>query len=196
MTRRRGNTSIERRRTLEILAVEGSSEKIYFDRLLRLGDTDIAVRTIDCHGGDLKSVRHVCNYMMEIRNTAHGDCLGVVIDVDNTPKKDLLEFVGWCENNGIEVYISNPSFEVYLLMHFANVPSGSSQHDLEDSLGRHLGKRYDKAQGISISDESVKTALGRAERALPSKMNTKDCIDRPGTTTVHRLVMKIASRFK
>ncbi len=133
---------------------------------------------------------------MEDRNTMHDGDLGVVMDVDNTPKKDLLEFVGWCEKNGIEVYISNPSFEVYLLMHFANVPSSSSQHDLEDSLGRHLGKRYDKARGIGISDESVRAALGRAERALPSKLDIKDCIDRPGTTTVHRLVTKVASRFR
>lgn len=196
MTRKRGNTSFQRRKALEILAVEGSSERIYFDRLLRLGDTDLVVRTINCHGGDLRSVRHVCESVLKDRNLMQGDYLGVVMDVDNTPHRDILEFIEWCEGRGIEVYISNPSFEVFLLMHFTNVPSGYSQHDLEDALGKQLGRRYDKAEGIVISDESVRAALGRADRTLPSKFGTDDCIDRPGTTTVHRLVRKIVSRYR
>ena len=196
MTRRKGNTSIERRKALEILAVEGSSEKIYFDGLLRLGDTDLLVRTINCHGGDIRGVRHVCECMLDERNPSNDDYLGVVMDVDNTPRKDILEFIEWCEKRGIEVYISNPSFEVFLLMHFTNVPSSLSQHDLEESLGRQLGRKYDKARSIRISDESVMAAIGRADRALPSKLGTRECIEHPGTTTVHRLVTKIASRFK
>lgn len=196
MTRRRGNSSIERRKAVEILAVEGSSERIYLDRLVRLGNTDIAIRTIDCRGGDIKSVRHVCESMLKDRNREPGDFLGVVMDVDNTSKDEILKFIDWCEDRGIEIYISNPSFEVFLLMHFADVPSSISQHDLEDSLSRHLGRKYDKAKGINISDESVKAALTRADRVLPSKADSKDCLDRPGTTTIQQLVRKVSSRFK
>ncbi len=196
MTRRRDRSPFERRRSVEILAVEGSSEKIYFDSLVRLGNTDMAVRTVNCHGGDLKNVRRVCECLMKDTNRMPGDFLGVVIDMDNTTKKEMLEFMEWCEEREIETYISNPSFEVFLLMHFIDVPSGISQHDMEDLLGRLQGRRYDKAKGIGISDESVKAALARADKALPPKSDAADCLERPGTTTVHRLVRKIASRFE
>ena len=133
---------------------------------------------------------------MKDTNRMPGDFLGVVIDMDNTTKKEMLEFMEWCEEREIETYISNPSFEVFLLMHFIDVPSGISQHDMEDLLGRLQGRRYDKAKGIGISDESVKAALARADKALPPKSDAADCLERPGTTTVHRLVRKIASRFE
>lgn len=196
MTRRRSNVPIERRKAVEVLAVEGSSEKTYFDSLVRLGDTDMAVRTVNCHGGDIKSVRHVCEYMLKDHEQKEGYFLGVVIDVDSTTKQEMLRFIKWCEERGIEAYISNPSFEVFLLMHYADVPSSISQHDLEDSLGRFQGRKYDKSKGIGITDDSVKAAIIRADRSLPSESDVRACLERPGTTTVHRLVMKIASRFK
>ncbi|WP_400209758.1 RloB family protein [Candidatus Methanarcanum hacksteinii] len=195
MTRRGGYLPDGRRKAMEILAVEGSSEKVYFDRLARLGVTDMAVRTVDCHGGDIKKVRRVCECMLDDRNRKQGDSLGVVIDVDNTSKDEMLRFLDWCEGRDIEVYISNPSFEVFLLMHFIDVPSSISQHDMEGSLGRLQGRRYEKACGISISEESVKAALTRADKALPSRSDTVTCLEHPGTTTVHRLVRKIASRY-
>lgn len=196
MTRRGCRVPIERRKAVEILVVEGSSEKVYFDSLVRLGDTDVAVRTVNCHGGDIKSVRHVCESMMEAGGRMQGDFIGVVIDVDNTTKDEMLGFIRWCEERKIEVYISNPSFEVFLLMHYTDVPSSISQHDMEDSLGRLQGRKYDKAKGIGISDGSVKAALARADKALPPKSEMISCLERPGTTTVYRLVRKIALRFE
>lgn len=195
MTRKGGARSS--RRTAEILALEGASEKIYLDRLVRLGDTDLVVRTIDCHGGDLRNLRRICGTILDERERGlrSEDFVGVVMDVDNTPKEEILGFIRWCRDRGIEVYLSNPSFEVFLLMHFSVVPGSLSQDGLEDSLSRHLGRRYDKARGIAISEDSVAAALRRADRALPDG-SEEGCLERPGTTTVHRLVRKIASRFQ
>ncbi|MBO6084072.1 MAG: RloB domain-containing protein [Candidatus Methanomethylophilaceae archaeon] len=178
-----------KRRNIQIVVTEGLSESIYLDRIKARFST-LPVHTVNASGGDVKKLRRECIKLMVDREPK--DMLAVVTDMDEKTPEEIAEFNRWCLKNDIELYISNPSFEVFLLMHFQEVKGGMSQSDLEDAIMRHNGRKYDKARGINISDDSVDAALERAGRALRKENDTVGYVSKtPGTTTFHQLVLKI-----
>lgn len=188
----RKSKSVLQKRSVEVLVMEGASEKIYFDKMSKR--SDVTIRSIDCHGGDLKKIKHRCE--VESSKLRQGDSLCVVMDVDNTPSSDIRGFISWCGEKNISVYLSNPSFEVFLLMHYTDVSPQYDQHDLEDSISRFLGRKYEKARGITTTDSMVKDAVRRSAKSVSVDGCIADyCLDHPGSTMLHLLVKKLQPGF-
>lgn len=184
---RHGNHTVQRR-VVEILVVEGTSEKIYFERLGKIAD--IPIHPIDCKGGDIPKIRRVCEN--ELSKMRKGDTFGIVMDVDNTPLADIREFDGWCKKKNIRLYISNPSYEVFLLMHYTDARSSLDQDSLEESLSHQIGTRYDKAKGIRLTKTMVSDAIHRGKRTIADpSTGLENCLSKPGTTMVHLLVERL-----
>ena len=97
---------------------------------------------------------------------------------------------------GIDLFVSNPSFEVFLLMHFQDVKGRMSQDDMEDALSRHLGRRYDKAKGIRIDEDMVRTDMGRADISISGKDDIATISSTPGTTNFQKLLSKISEQLR
>ena len=97
-----------------------------------------------------------------------------------------------CSENSIDIYISNPSFEFWLLLHFEDDKITYIQRDLENKLGKHLGTRYVKSVGINewIDDEDVKKALFRSKNLLPDG-DPIQCAKTSPSTCVHLLIEKL-----
>ncbi|MBE6519918.1 MAG: RloB domain-containing protein [Thermoplasmata archaeon] len=172
-----------------VIIGEGASETLYFDMMSRIFP-GVSVQTCDAKGGDLRSMKQAVS--REASRSGKNDRIAVVMDVDEKTPVQIGEFDRWCQDRGVDLYVSNPSFEVYLLMHYRSVHSSLTQKDLEEALSVSTGRRYDKGRGIRISEETVMEALRRAEDSLPDSGTAVDVAMRPGTTTVHKLVMKIA----
>jgi hypothetical protein len=165
-----------------IIVGEGTSETLYFDKISRIFP-GASVHTCDAKGGDLRSMRQAVS--REALRSGKSDHIAAVMDIDEKTPAQIGEFDRWCRERGVNLYVSNPSFEVYLLMHYRNVPSSLTQKDLEEALSVSTGRRYDKGRGIHISEEAVTEALLRAEASLSDSATAEDVATRPGTTTVH-----------
>ena len=184
----------QKRRNIQIVITEGLSEGIYLERI-RARYGDIPVHTVNASGGDVKNLKREC--LKLIREKDEGDIIAIVADVDEKTADEISEFENWCKHNSVELYISNPSFEVFLLMHFGDAKAWMTQGDLEDALSSSLGRKYCKARGIPMDDSSVMAAIDRAELSLTKGMDPIESVSKnKGSTNFHLLLFKIAGRLR
>ena len=110
------------------------------------------------------------------------------MDADRSSPEELLDFKQWCDKRSVALFISNPSFEVWLLMHFEDVSSGMDQKDLEHALDRNLERKYKKSKGIHPNKAMILEAVRRAESKIPGNVDVLSYVlEHPGTTMVHLL---------
>ncbi len=102
-----------------VIVGEGASETLYFDMISRIFP-GASVHTCDAKGGDLRSMRQAVS--REASRSGKSNRIAAVMDVDEKTPAQVGEFDRWCQERGVDLYVSNPSFEVYLLMHYRNVP--------------------------------------------------------------------------
>lgn len=92
------------------------------------------------------------------------DQVWCVFDVEAPdPHPDLLEAYRQAERAGVEVAVSNPCFELWLLLHFEDVgraPQSREACELRARQDRSSGKGVDAS---SYSAEAVRSACRRAE---------------------------------
>lgn len=115
------------------------------------------------------------------------DQVWCVFDVDEHP--NLGDALQMARDNGIHLAVSNPCFELWLLLHFRDSPGTRDRHDLQHLLRAYL-VGYDKhldfgdaAPGVCVADERTRRLDEHAER-----------LDEPGsnpTTGMWRLTRYI-----
>ncbi len=189
MTGRGMSRTRSKRNRINIIIGEGESDGNYFQDVGRLFDTD-RINRIDAKGRSFEYIKNRCR--SELKDMSPDDYLAIVIDVDQNTPEAIMELEHWCSNNNIGLYVSNPSFEVFLLMHFRNVSPNWTQDDLERELSDSLGRHYHKTDGIRPTKESVNDAIKRSEETLPKKGNElENVLQQPGRTNAHRLIQKL-----
>lgn len=172
-----------------IVFVDGKSEKKYVDDIRGL----YPGRNIHAVDGLHGSVSRCINYLRKNnKGPDNGDNLVMITDKDAGSPEDLLKLERECEDAGIKLLVSNPSFEVWLLAHY-EVPTRRSQKELEERLGEKLDRKYRKAEGIGPRDETVRTAIANAERLLPEP-TVECCASADPSTMVHVLVKRVVPR--
>lgn len=96
-----------------------------------------------------------------------GDTFWLCIDRDRWPENLLNDVMRACLDEGFQSALSNPSFELWLLLHFVEQPpSGQpSAREIEAALRAECGG-YTKANGCVTkpTEEQVALAIARAER--------------------------------
>lgn len=101
-----------------------------------------------------------------------------VFDVDEHPK--ISDAIQMARDNDIELAISNPSFELWLLLHFADSPGMKSRQAVRDLLDDHI-KDYDKHVDFNDYKNGYQQAATRASRL--SQTDKTKCVpgDNPST---------------
>lgn len=89
------------------------------------------------------------------------DQVWCVFDVDEHPK--LTEAIDMARANGIELAISNPCFELWLLLHFRDNPGAQHRHDMQAMMKAFVAG-YDKKVDFSIYESGYMDAMDRARR--------------------------------
>jgi hypothetical protein len=111
-----------------------------------------------------------------------------VFDVDEHPK--LNEAGQLASARGIELAVSNPCFELWLLLHFRDSPGARHRHDVQHMLTGFLPS-YDKHLDFAMLEAGVTEARRRALR-LDQDAEEEGESGRNPTTGVYRLTDSIA----
>jgi len=145
------------------VASEGKTEEQYFDGIYDMDSSDI-IKVERLEKSERYDKQSHPNHIIELLNERkeywkeHGiepNELWMVIDRDkqNVSKKQLNAIIEKCKEEGYNLAIYNPTFELWLLLHIANI---------ED---------YDKGILLSNSKERLKSKKRFIERELSKKLN-------------------------
>lgn len=123
-----------------------------------------------------------CNY----------DQVWCVFDVDEHPY--LPEAKHQARDNGIEVAVSNPCFELWALLHFCDQTAHIERGPLHHKCKEHM-PGYDKQLPTSQLHPLYAEALQRA-MALDEWQRSRDCAEANPSTGVYRLMEQIRTLGK
>ena len=174
---------------LYLIAVEGAvTEPGYFDMF------DCQTLKVECLRAKGKSsppeVLKRMKGRIDRESMREGDEAWLVVDKDRWTDAHLKELHDWAAEQTRTVVkrglaVSNPKFELWLLLHFEDGARVNTGAVCSNALGRHL-PGYDKRipDGV-FTDERIREAVRRAKAR-----DTPPCRDWPRTkgTTVYRLV--------
>ncbi len=156
------------RRKLYVIATEGKkTEHIYFS-MFKGEDFRKNVKVhILPPKSDWSAPQHVLNRLRDhVRKVGieDGDELWVVVDVDSWGDDVLRGLCHDCTKEGYHVAISNPCFELWLLLHQKSPPTPAIARDCEKELVTLLG-RYEKS-GYDVTKlvPHIQLAINHARR--------------------------------
>ena len=168
--------------------VEGKSEEVYFNRIARMTDRYSIHTKVSKDKGCADIVMNCAKEASRI-GLEDDDIRVAVFDSDAPSKEDIEEAVRIAKEKNVVIMTSNLSFEVWLLMHLADVSHVYTQEDYEDRLSQLLGRKYRKSQGLRemVSLDSVGSAVARGRRSLidPSPI---ECKSKLNTSTLWSLL--------
>ena len=110
-----------------------------------------------------------------------------MFDIDDHPH--VPEAKSLAEQNGILLGISNPCFELWLLLHLSECPGALHRHTAQSTLKRHVPD-YDKSVDLAIYMPGYHNAVQRAKYL--DKL--AESVGEPGrnpTTGIYELTEKI-----
>jgi hypothetical protein len=125
------------------------------------------------------------------------DTFWLVCDCDHwiepTHIGNLTRTLTACRQKGIRLAMSNPCFDLWLYLHFAEHPTESKLtcEEVGERLTAAVGN-FDKKKvyNLPITDESVRVAIARAAANQPCK---GDIPDRP-QTAIHMIIQHLIAR--
>jgi hypothetical protein len=101
------------------MVVEGKTEALYLNHLKERNSN---LEIIVCGSENKNPSKMVNNCIQKMGekeiDPAHGDLAFCVFDVDMNEKDDLQKAIKLADRHSITLIISNPRFEIWLLMHF------------------------------------------------------------------------------
>jgi hypothetical protein len=167
------------RRTLLVVTNGERTERDYFDAL-KLEPWVIVTLRVKFERG---TAENAVTKAIRVLNNDEYDAVWAVCDVD---EEDVSKAIRWAENSEVELALSAPCFEVWLILHNSAKCPGFNNAAQADAFLQRLVPTWDKANlrfsdfqdGVAIAVERAKR-LGEPPHANPS-------------TAVWRLVESIA----
>jgi hypothetical protein len=83
-------------------------------------------------------------------------------------------------DNGIELAISNPCFELWLLLHFRESPGMQNRRKLSEMLVKHV-PGYDKDVNYAVYSNGYPHAVSRAEKIAKAAESAGESGRNPST---------------
>ena len=170
------------------VSAEGQTEKDYL-RMAVFRDAPVSVRfPKDIHPGRRNPSQVLKRFEKAMREEdfRRGDEAWVVVDVDEWDESEFAELLAWAESDPRHhLAISNPKFELFLVMHFEKGNGCTTSSNVDAALRRHMpgyDKRLRRGQ-FSAGQVRAAAANARAKRA-----GCASDIPDPGMTDVYLLV--------
>jgi hypothetical protein len=198
---RRRKAQLEPRPRLLIICEGKVTEPSYFKGLIQAEQIRLIEVVVDNEGGTPKTlVERAVSRIKASKRQAKGardqnlkyDEIWCVFDVDEHPK--LMDALQQAKAQGISITISNPCFELWLLLHFTYHSAWIDRHAVQNACREHL-KDFDKYINFSEVSNYIEVAILRAEQ-LEKWQETRGCSGENPSTTVHRLVQHIIHMSK
>lgn len=113
----------------------------------------------------------------------------VVVDVDTWGEEEFAELLAWADSDPRHhLAISNPKFELFLLMYFDRGNGCTTPQKVDEVLKRYW-QRYDKR--VSVTRFSLDEIKAAVENAAKKRASCKDVIPVPGMTDAHLLAARL-----
>lgn len=187
---RRRKVAFRQQRQRFLIVCEGEkTEPNYFRSFRAQAD----VKVIGIGRDTIDVVEHAHKLQQKaIQSNAGYDQVWAVFDRDDFSADKFNRAIQIARNNAIGAAYSNPSFELWFLLHFEIYRSPLSRKDCEAKLSKHLGGRYRKNQvGMREQLQAFEQqAIERAEGLCRSYKFHNPARDNP-CTTVYQLVKEL-----
>lgn len=124
--------------------------------------------------------------MLKDEDFRKGDVAWLVVDVDSYDASELKQLVDWeRESPRHHVAISNPKFELFLVLHFGSASGCTTPNAVDAELKKHMGQ-YKKR--IDPRQFSLAEILKACERAEVRRRGCAGPVPAAGATDAHLLV--------
>jgi hypothetical protein len=182
---------------LIVIATEGvCSEVRYFNGLIEdqhTPNSKIKVHVIERKDPSLSSPNHVLEELDSFKDKwklEEGDELWMVIDFDRWGTGKLSEIASKCIQKKYRLAISNPCFEIWLLLHFKDLTSNLNIRcaEAEDQLKVQLGSYNKTNLDFSKFRDHIDAGIENSKR-LDTNQSDRWC--QPIGSRVYQLVTRI-----
>lgn len=179
---------------LVIIASEGEqTEKQYFENIFGIRSRRVQIRVLESQAGK-SAPKHVLarlkNYARDIP-LIKNDQLWLVIDKDRWPDAQLHQVAQQCWRCSFRLAVSRPCFEIWLLLHFADLTpdmANASSRDVKNRLRTELGT-YNSSH-LEI-ERYLFTYHEATRRAIELDTNPDSTWPEQSGTRVYKLVQAI-----
>lgn len=174
------------RKPLYVIATEGEvTEKLYFNGLFRRKNIRMPILfTKKGNSSPEKVLRRLSEYKNE-HNAAPNE-LWLVIDRDYWNKETLQKIEQECRNKHYNLIISNPCFELWLLLHRDNPKNPLTASECEKEIKKLIPNYTKSKYKIDELEKNIEKAIQNAKR-----LNHANVIDEAPATEVFKLVEKL-----
>lgn len=201
---RRARTGTRSVRKIFIIGVEGETEKLYFDQFKGVSPV---IRILTTRGGTradpdsvVEKVERQLEQLRDEETLRSADAAWVVIDRDTWDPEALKRVYEWtAQHKNRWVAISNPQFELWLLLHYEEGYGVVTQKECLERLGRHVGEyRKNDRRSLPLSAEARALAVERATKRFPTLPRTYPELTtlQPPYTGVHVLVTQLEDAIR
>ncbi|MDU7253968.1 MAG: RloB family protein, partial [Clostridium sp.] len=169
-----------------LIFCEGMSEKNYIDYFGEIINknkyTDIRVEAESTNGNARNVFNFANDFLYDESNNRKYSNYNKYLFFDCDDPPNIQEVIGdmVSSSNDYSLLVSNPLFEIWLLMYFENVDNRLGKNQIYNKLGYHLSKEYKKAdKGIIreiIQKGNVEDAIKNAEELHNKYINRNDSI--------------------
>lgn len=113
----------------------------------------------------------------------------VVVDVDRWEKSEFSKLLNWVEaDSRHHLAISNPKFELFLLMYFDKGNGCTTAQAIDSALKRCMSQYEKRINADQFSAEDVKAAINNASM---KRRNSNNIIPDPGMTDAYLLAERL-----
>lgn len=176
------------------VSAEGQTEKDYFSMNAFKG-ASMAIKFPKNIHPDRRSPSQVLKRFKKVMRTESfraGDEAWIVVDVDTWGSSEFAELLSWAgEDLRHHLAISNPKFELFLVLHFERGNGCTTPQKVDDALKRYL-PRY--AKRISATQFTLNDVGAAVENAKTKRAGCKGIVPAPGMTDVHLLVERLIGK--
>ena len=170
----------KKRRKVLVIATEGANktEKIYFNEFNRMQDE---FRVVNAPGNYTDPIKIVQSAMYAAKKEEldydDGDMAIAVFDVDFNKQEQIISARKLADKHDVKVVLSNPCFEVWLLLHFRESTKSYSNNEsvLEDL--RKFWKGYEKnISSYKFIEKQTTSAIANAKK-VKKHFSSNNCTD-------------------
>jgi len=115
-----------------------------------------------------------------------GDLAICVFDVDENPPERIVQAMDLAAKKGILISLTNPCYEVWLALHYQDVPSPVSRKEAYDLIVKHYPmytKTGDLGPVLTLRNEAIRRASAILDRA--GITDPKDIMGLNPSSTLH-----------
>lgn len=185
----------ERRKKFVIVCEGTKTEPIYF-RKYRTRYDNLEVIIPDSRCTDPKGLVKFCQEQIDYHplNFKDGDVIWCVFDWDNNSQEAI--FAAFRKAKNVKLCLSNPSYELWYLLHFVDIFSKLNNDELKEKLKIYI-QNYDKSTDyFELLELKRESAISRAKRLNGMhEQNGTDLksIDSNPSTQVFKIVEELLS---